>query len=111
MRRSRPPSTSSPTRSPPGTTVVVDSIKFALWLVSKALFALYRAFRDVLMLRAYATPFTDQLLGNFGGLAASSLWQSPGNPPPGTYPHEEIADEREAVRELVRADARADRPA
>jgi hypothetical protein len=73
-------------------TAVVDTVKMALWLAAKALYALYRAFRDVLMLRSYVTPYVDQLSVNFGGLAATSLWQSPGNTP--SYPHEEILEER-----------------
>jgi hypothetical protein len=77
-----------------GATVVSDSIKYALWLVSKALFALYRSFRDVLTLRAYASPFSDQLTGSFGTLAATSLWQSPGNPAAGSFPHEELPVQR-----------------
>ena len=80
-----------------GNTIVADSIKYALWLVSKALYALYRAFRDVLTLRAYASPFSDQLLGSFGPLPAPSLWQSPGNPPSGTFPHEETVAQRTIV--------------
>ena len=80
-----------------GNTVVSDSIKYALWLVSKALYGLYRAFRIVLTLRAYASPFSDQLLGSFGALAATSLWQSPGNPPAGTYPHEETLAQRAII--------------
>jgi hypothetical protein len=77
-----------------GATVVSDSIKYALWLVSKALYALYRSFRDVLTLRAYASPFSDQLTGSFGTLAATSLWQSPGNPASGSFPHEELPVQR-----------------
>ena len=86
-----------------GATTVVDSIKYALWLASKALFALYRAFRDVLTVRAYASPFTDQLSINLGGLATASLWQSTGNPvkakpaAPSVYPHEEILEERKTI--------------
>jgi hypothetical protein len=77
-----------------GATVATDAIKYALWLVSKALYALYRTFRDVLTLRAYASPFSDQILGSFGTLAAKSLWQSAGNPAAGTFPHEELLMER-----------------
>jgi hypothetical protein len=77
-----------------GGVVAADTIKYALWIVAKALYALYRSFRDVLMLRAYASPFSDQLAVNFGGLAATTLWQSMGNPAAASYPHEEILEER-----------------
>ena len=80
-----------------GIAPVTDSVKYALWLVAKALYALYRSFRDVLMLRSYASPFTDQLAINVGGLSTASLWQSPGNPAnttPPTYPHEELIEQR-----------------
>jgi hypothetical protein len=80
-------------------TVVADTIKYALWLVSKALYALYRSFRDVLTLRAYASPFTDQLTTSFGALAAGTLWRSPGNPPmgSGSFPREETVEQRKVV--------------
>jgi hypothetical protein len=77
-----------------GTTVAADVIKFGLWVIAKALYALYRSFRDVLMLRAYASPYGDQLAINFGALATTSLWQSMGNPAAAVYPHEEILGER-----------------
>ena len=77
-----------------GGAVAADIIKYALWLVAKALYALYRSFRDVLMLRAYAAPFGDQLATTFGSLATTSLWRSPGNPAAASYPHEEILAER-----------------
>jgi len=86
-----------------GAVVVSDSIKYALWLVAKALYAVYRALRDVLTVRAYATPFGDQLAINLGGLPTTMLWQSLGDPvkPSPTaasiYPHEEIVEEGKVV--------------
>jgi Zinc dependent phospholipase C len=80
-----------------GATVATDGIKYALWVLAKALYGQYRTFRDVLTLRAYAAPFSDQILASFGNLPAASLWQSPGNPPPGTFPHEETTDQRAKV--------------
>ena len=79
-----------------GATIVSDSIKYALYLVNKALFALYRAFRDVLVLQAYATPYTDEIGGMIGSLDVQTLWRSLGNAaaPPVVYPHEEIEAER-----------------
>jgi hypothetical protein len=77
-----------------GTTVGADIIKYGLWVIAKALYALYRSFRDVLMLRAYASPFGDQLAISFGALATTTLWQSAGNPAAAVYPHEEIEAER-----------------
>lgn len=72
-------------------TVVSDVIKYALYLINKALFALYRSFRDVLMMQAYAVPFTDQLTATFGPLSMQTLWRSMGNSP--SYPIEEIVAE------------------
>jgi hypothetical protein len=82
-----------------GGLIGADIIKYGLWLIAKALYAVYRSFRDILTLRAYAIPFTDQLETSLGGLALTSLWQSPGNPTsqgpgaPPSYPHEEIQAE------------------
>jgi hypothetical protein len=75
-------------------TVVSDLIKYALYLLNCALFALYRSFRDVLVLQAYAVPFTEELSIKKGALDLSTLWRSLGDLPAGQYPHEEIAIER-----------------
>ena len=75
-------------------TAVSDLIKYPLYLLNKALFALYRYFRDVLVLAAYAAPFTDELAVNMGGpFNTSTLWRSLGNAV-GTYPVEETAEQR-----------------
>ena len=63
-----------------GGAVAADVIKYALWLIAKALFAIYRAFRDVLTLRAYALPYGDQLDVTFGALRTTTLWQVPAPP-------------------------------
>lgn len=76
-------------------TVVSDVIKYALYLLNTALFALYRSFRDVLVLQAYSVPFTEELSIKKGALDLSTLWRSLGGPPPGQYPREEIAAERD----------------
>ena len=79
-------------------TALSEPIKFALWLLQKFLFALYRSFRDVLMLAAYSVPFTDQLSINMGGpFNTSTLWRSMGDPKPGLYPSEETAGQRDFV--------------
>jgi len=75
-------------------TAVSDVIKYALYLLNCALFALYRSFRDVLVLQAYAVPFTDELAVTMGGLNTGTLWRSAGDLPKGMYPHEEIVAER-----------------
>jgi len=85
-----------------GVTVAVDSIRYALWLASKTLYGMYRVLRDMLTLRAYAIPYTDQLDINIGALATSSLWQSMGNPPrqdPNipAYPHEETLEQEKML--------------
>ena len=54
-------------------TVVSNSIKYVLYLLNSALFALYRTFRDVLVLQAYSPPYTEQLTQMFGVLSASNV--------------------------------------
>ena len=73
-------------------TVLSEPIRYALWLVNKALFGLYRAVRDQLVLEAYALPYTDEVNGMIGGLDLQTLWRSMGNtaPAPVVYPHEEL---------------------
>jgi hypothetical protein len=79
-------------------TAVSEPIKFALWLLNKLLFALYRTFRDVLVMAAYSVPFTEELAVNIGGpFHTSSLWRSMGDLPTGQYPAEEIPSERDYV--------------
>lgn len=76
-------------------TAVSDAIKFAFFLINKALFALYRSVRDVLVLAAYSVPFTDELAASMGAqFNTTDLWQTKGNLSPGQYPVEEIAEER-----------------
>lgn len=73
-----------------GGTAVTDAIKYALYLLNKALFTLYRQLRDVMVLAANAMPFTDELEVNKGGLNTNSLWRSIGNLGPDMYPREEL---------------------
>jgi hypothetical protein len=78
-----------------GGTIVSDSIKYALYLLNKLIFALYRSFRDVLVYAGYTLPFTDQLSVNIAGpFGTRSLWTSMGNLREGRYPIEEIPEER-----------------
>jgi hypothetical protein len=72
-------------------------VKFALSLLDAALYSLYRSFRDTLVLAAYAVPFTEELNMSIGSLSASTLWNSPGNPPANTYPAEEEHEEQKPV--------------
>lgn len=75
-------------------TAVSDVIKYALYLLNKALFAIYSAFRDVLVYAGYAMPFTKGLSVDMGGGHNSeTLWRSAGNSSK-NYPMEEIAEER-----------------
>ena len=60
-------------------TLMTDSVRYALYLLNKALFGIYRAIRDVLVLQAYTTPYTEEISGMFGPLDAESLWRSLGN--------------------------------
>jgi Zinc dependent phospholipase C len=80
-----------------GGVIVSDFIKYVLYLLNKALFALYRQFRDVLVLAAYAIPFTEELAISMGGpFNTRSLWGSFGNPASAgyQYPIEEIKEQR-----------------
>jgi hypothetical protein len=66
--------------------------------LNKALFAVYNAFRDVLVYAAYTMPYTNKLSVNMGGGNKSSiLWQSAGNAPYNSYPVEEIPEERKKI--------------
>jgi hypothetical protein len=94
---------------------VSDSIKYVLYLLNSALFALYRTLRDVLVLQAYSPPYTDQLTQMFGTLSASTLWRSAGNGVQGAYPHEELPVQREYLHSsfnpAVFPSAKAENPA
>ena len=57
-------------------TLVTDGIKYALYLLNSAIFALYRALRDVLVLQAYSVPFTAEIASVSGSLDMSTLWRS-----------------------------------
>lgn len=79
-------------------TAVTEPIKYALYLLNKALFSVYSAFRDVLVYAAYAIPYTNKLSVDMGGGNNSSiLWQSAGNAPGNRYPVEEIPEERKKI--------------
>ena len=78
-------------------TAVTDGIKYALYLLNRALYSVYRSVRDVLVLSANAAPMTDELFTSRGGFQSATLWQSMGNLPPGRYPVEEIPEERVSV--------------
>jgi hypothetical protein len=70
---------------------VTDSIKFALYVLNKALYALYRSVRLVIVLAADAAPFTQELALNVGGsFNTRSLWCSPGDLGHDQYPLEEF---------------------
>lgn len=69
--------------------VVTDGIKIALWLLNSALYAMYRYFRDILVLNAYSSPFTDELIAQIGGVNTADLWISNGDLPKTSYPAEE----------------------
>ena len=75
-------------------TALSEPIKYALYLLNKALFAIYNAFRDVLVLAGYAIPYTNRLSDDIGGgHSADTLWRSAGNSAQ-RYPVEEIGEER-----------------
>jgi hypothetical protein len=66
-----------------GGTFVRDLVKMAMYFIKRALWAMYQAFREVLVKAAYAQPGTDDLK------TFSSLWTSPGNLT-AVYPVEEL---------------------
>jgi zinc dependent phospholipase C len=78
-------------------TLVADGVKYALYLLDCAIFALYRALRDVLVLQAYSAPYTEEIATVSGALNMSTLWRSMGDLPAGSYPPEEIAAERTRI--------------
>jgi hypothetical protein len=71
-------------------TILSEPIRVALFLVQQGLFWLYRSLRDILLLQAYAAPFTNQLTEKIGPLDPQTLWRSAGNLPAGSYPREEV---------------------
>lgn len=73
-----------------GTRLAADLIKYALFIINKLIFAVYRYLRDVMVLNAYTVPFTEQLSVSMGPIETASLWQSNGNLPKNMYPIEEI---------------------
>ncbi len=78
-------------------TVVSDIIKYILYLLNKALFALYNSFRDVLVYAGYAIPYTNNLSVDMGGGHNSeTLWRSAGNMIR-NYPVEEVGMERTKI--------------
>jgi Zinc dependent phospholipase C len=79
-------------------TALSEPIKYALYLLNKALFSIYNSFRDVLVYAAYAIPYTNKLSVDIGGgNNSSSLWRSPGNLFKNLYPVEEIGEERKMI--------------
>lgn len=76
---------------------VTDGIKIVLWLLNSALFAMYRYFRDILVLNAYSSPFTDELIAQIGPVNATDLWISKGNLPDDSYPAEENPKARQTL--------------
>ena len=75
-------------------TILSEPIKYALYLLNKALFTIYNAFRDVLVYAGYALPYTDRLSVDMGGgHSTETLWRSAGNLS-NRYPVEEIPEER-----------------
>ncbi len=83
-------------------TAVTDGIKALLWLLNSALYAMYRYFRDTLVLNAYATPFTEELAATIGPVAATDLWVTKGNLPAAAYPAEEDPVARKNFRSSYR---------
>jgi len=60
---------------------LTDAIKVGLWFINTALYSLYRNFRLVLVLNAYATPYNDEILSSIilredlgGNLEAKEFW-------------------------------------
>ena len=82
-------------------TAVSEAIKYALYLLNRALYAAYRSLREVLVLSANAAPFTDELIVSRSAFNTANLWQSMGNMPPGRYPVEEVPAERMYVWQHV----------
>lgn len=67
--------------------VAIETLKVMLWLLNSALYALYRYFRDILVINAYSLPLTDELTSEIGDLNANDLWVSKGD-----LPNQNVAD-------------------
>lgn len=78
-----------------GATVGADTIKYGLYVLSTLLFSLYRSFRDILVLQAYAVPFSDQLTATIGVVEGISLWKPTGDVDSVNVPVEETISERD----------------
>ncbi|HEX8692755.1 MAG TPA: zinc dependent phospholipase C family protein [Longimicrobium sp.] len=61
--------------------IAADVVKAALYIPAKAVWALYQALREVLVLSAYAEPFTGDLFAQLGSSNAVFFWASLGNEP------------------------------
>jgi hypothetical protein len=85
-----------------GKVLVTDSIKIVLWLLDSALYAMYRYFRQVLVLNAYTSPFQEELLAQIGIVSAADLWVSKGNIPKMGYPAEENPKARDLIGNTYR---------
>jgi hypothetical protein len=82
-------------------TAAVDATKYALYLLNKALYSLYRTLRFALVQVGYATPYTEELAVAINStFNTQELWRSKGDPTPGLYPSEELDQQRSYVFSL-----------
>ncbi|WSG73663.1 hypothetical protein U8P80_19965 [Rhizobium beringeri] len=80
-----------------GGVLLVDFVKAGLYLVKKALFDIYKNFRDFLVRAGYSMPFTDELTSDLGaGISAATLWHTPAGKSDddrsGLHPKEELPE-------------------
>lgn len=61
--------------------IEIETVKVLLWMLNSALYALYRYFRDILVVNAYSLPFTEELITTIGSLCTGDLWVSKGDLP------------------------------
>jgi hypothetical protein len=85
------------------TTAAADAVKVLLWMVNSVLYALYRNFRDILVVNGYVMPLTEQVAAHIGPLDCSGLWVSRGDlASTGVYPVAEYClDEDHSDRGLL----------
>lgn len=76
-------------------TIAIDALKYALYLLNKLLYTVYKTLRFALVQVGYATPYTEDLaVAINGSFSTEELWRSRGDPSPPQYPSEERDEQR-----------------
>ena len=78
-----------------GVTLAADTIKAGLYLLNTVLYSIYHSLRMILVMSAYSVPFNEDLMGKWGPLDLTTLWNSSYDGSPQRYPIEPIVTERD----------------